>query len=455
MYTTKGVAVLAYATTLLAGWRNSPSLLFGKKIGYLVISYKTKRTDNIGGDLIRTILQNTGFDVDICGPQDINKYDLVLHSIPSTYQLIDLLKAARKHSFEKRKTKILIGGFGVQNITAIKPYVDFAYYGRAHNDIVSVVSAILADGDVDNPYLYNIARDNNVTVNQAPLCTEYFKEEFVGCVNKCKFCHYSWSRKPQGNPGGYVQNLLMKGNSPEVLWKDIFDFKTKPGRIRTAIDGFSERLRLNYGKQITDDDITNGINHLGSLRKAGLAKGLTAVVVLVYNIGHMPGETEDDWQALTDAVNKANPQNRVIFIVHTTPFRPSILTPMQWEPVKLWPEWSSMREMVIRDDASLLSKYSFTLEGAFSHLSSVIIDRLQDPYDAVLQGILHPKGKTSAQRAAYLLDRYNAESFLQEMPIDTYAPVPYLEGYVSNSRLRAIAKKMRQQAKANRYELAN
>ena len=427
-------------------------------IGNLKIDTKTDRTDNIGGDLIKTILAHSGFHIVDCGPNDINNYDLVVHSVPSTYQLIDLLRAARKHRFDKRRTKILIGGFGVQNITAVKPYVDLAYYGRAHDDVVDVVNAILTNGDTDNPHVYSVERNNDVALNQAPLCTSHFREEFVGCVNKCKFCHYTWSRKPQGNPSGYVQRLLTGGNSPELLWKDILNLERKPGRVRTAIDGFSERLRYAYGKHISNNDIVEGINRLGNLKESKFVGQCDlwgnvwdvgkkeCVTCLAYNIGHMPGEGPDDWDELMETVHRAQPKERVILIIHTTPFRPSLLTPMQWEPVTLWPEWSSMREKVLRDNPKMLCKYSYTLEGAFSHLCSVTIDRLQDPDDAILDGILRPKGDTSAKKAIYLLEQYDAERFCQQLPIDGPSPVPYLEGYIPTSKIRNIAKVMRRKA---------
>lgn len=429
-----------------------------KHIGYLVVDLKTERTDNIGGDLIKAILADNGYSVEDCGPSDINRYNLVIHSIPSTYQLIDLLRAARKHRFDKRQVKILIGGFGVQNITAVKPYIDYAYYGRAHDDIINVVGAILANGDIDNPYVYCVDRNNNVTLNQAPLCTQHFREEFVGCVNKCKFCHYTWSRKPQGNPSGYVQTLLTGRASPELLWQDILKLRAKPGRIRTAIDGFSERLRYTYGKRISNDDIVDGINRMGSLKESKFLGQYNlwgemqnvgkkeCVTCLAYNIGHMPNEGPEDWEELRQTVHRAQPKERVILIIHITPFRPSLLTPMQWEPVKLWPEWSSMREKVLRDDPKMLCKYSYTLEGAFSHLCSVVIDRLKDPEDTVLDGVLRPKGDTSAEKARYLLDQYLADRFCKQLPIDDPPPVPYLEGYIPNSKIRSIAKIMRRKS---------
>lgn len=426
-----------------------------KKIGYLVTSTKSKRTDNIGGDIIRNILEEDGYSVEVCRPDEINKYELVLHSIPSTYQVIDYLRAARVHGFDKRKSKILIGGFGVQNITAIEPYIDYAYYGRAHSDISRVVKTLMKNGDISDPHVYSVEQKNNVCINQAALCDRHFKETFTGCPNMCMFCHYAWARKPQGNSSGYVQHLLTGGGSPEIMWKDIFKLTKKPGRIRTAIDGFSEKLRYSYGKRISNEEIVEGINKLGSLKESSvvyqesLLGGVVnvakkqCVTCLVYNIGHFPGETSDDWQEFAEVVTKAKPRERVIMIIHTTPFRPSILTPMQWESVQLWPEWSEMRELTVRDDEKVLCKYSYTLEGAFSHLSSVVIDRLKSPTDSILDGILKPGGNTSRERATYLLERHDAGRFCEEMPIDGPAPVPCLEGHVPNDKIRKIAEKLR------------
>ena len=426
-------------------------------IGYLVVDTKSDRTDNVGGDVVKRVLQRAGYDVVDCDPGNIDNYRLVLLSIPSTYQIIDILRAAIKYGWLNRKCKILVGGFGCQNISAISDYVDFAYYGRAHVDIASVVQDILITGRTDNKHVLTMAFPRPTVVNTAaPLFSDnVLAESFTGCRNMCKFCHYAHVRSLQGTAGsGYVQSLLTSGNSPEVLLKDIVKMTDKPGRIRTAIDGFSERLRFLFGKKIHNNDIVNAINHLGSLKESRLAIQLNlfggkeivgkkeTVVAMVYNIGSFPTETEYDERELEITIGQCNPRERVIFIVHTTPFRPSLLTPMQWAPVRLFPEWSGKREHVICDKPTLLSKYSYTLEGAFSHACSVVIDRygIYGDDQRILDAILHAKGGRSFDKAVYLLDN-GAQKYLEELPVNV-DPLPYVSLPPGKQHLRRMGEKL-------------
>lgn len=427
------------------------------RIGWLVVN-SSKRDGNVGGLVIKRSLLGNGYHVENCGPGNINNYHIVLLSLPSNYHILEYLKCAIANRLDRRGCIIIAGGFGAQNIRSIEDYLDFVYYGRAHNDITNVINDIWTHGDTDNQHTYKSHSNRVAIVNHdSPLYKDSaIKEEFSGCKNMCKFCHYAHARSMQGDANNhYIQNMLTGGKSPEMLLVDIPNLKAKPGRIRTAIDGSSERLRLKFGKRIMNTDIVRAVNHLGSMKDSRsvtqlglfgshsvIAKKET-VVAMTYNIGHMPTETNMDVEELHETLRACSPKERVIIIVHVTPFRPSLLTPMQWMPVRIFPQWSDRREEVIVDRKNLLAKYSFTLEGAYQHLASVVIDRygIHGDDQPVLDLILRPKGTKSKDKATYLYEHGGAK-YTAALNIDSTDPIPNVVSFFSKGKLKALAKRL-------------
>lgn len=431
------------------------------RIHHLQFPWGMERTDNIGATVIVAALTAHGHDVSEMPASlyAVDNCDLAIVSIPSTYQMLDYLRVARIERLDRRSGIILIGGFGVQNPMLIREFFDFAYFGRAHDAIDGVARELVSERATSSPHVLSAEEFGPVTIDQAPLTDRYMREEFTGCPLKC---HYTYARRYQQRPGRprqYLQTLL-SDSAPEVMWSEIRAMERKPGRLRAAIDGFSERLRFAYGKRIRDDEITAAIEHLSGLGRATSSVGQYrldgdlddvsdrgACVVMAYNIGHFPGETSDDWRALDNALLAAEPRGgHVVVIIHTTPFRPSLGTPMQWEGVTLWPEWSSMREREIRS-GDITAKYSYRLEGAHTHLTSVIIERLRYHDEPIVGRLLSPGAGSSAIRAERLLDAGGGD-YVAELDIGLDPPAPWLSSYIDIHRVRKIARKMRRRRAA-------
>jgi radical SAM superfamily enzyme YgiQ (UPF0313 family) len=335
----------------------------------------------------------------------------------------------------------------MQNPTAIRHYVDWAVYGRAHEWVHLIVGDILAGRDPVHPSVQDMKIFNPVRISQdgmIPFPIDDWTEDFTGCPHKCKFCHFTWSRKHQGSSaaydegGTYYQHSL-SDSSPEVTWPQLLTWPKKVGRIRVAIDGMSERLRFLFGKPIRDSHIPEGINQIGSF-------GPNVSTMLVYNIVNFPSETEADYEELCEVVASARPKYMTIFILHSTPFRPSIATPMQWEAVRLFPNWSKKRATKVIDRNDLLLEHSFTIETPWSHLISIVAERATPDDDGAIEAIVHsPRLKAlRAEDALNLFSRnFNIERYTREMDIDGPGPTPWLEGYIPNATLRKIAKTMR------------
>lgn len=422
-------------------------------LAYLEYDYEGKRDGNIGGDVIYRLASDL-CPVDRITADMINHHDLVLVSIPSSGQIIDVYKLAVAHGWDKRRCKIIVGGYGVQNVNLLRGYIDYAFFGRAHDCLSDIIDGIMQGGVPDGlrDHMIDVSAPHVVRFRQAPLMDNtVFREEFTGCPLKCKFCHYTYARKFDGKTSGYTQSLLTGGSSDEVLYADIPGFTDKRGRIRTAIDGFSERIRYLYGKRISNDLIVQGIDHLGDIAQDkyhvdmfGGHEMNRRTVMTVYNICNFPYETADDEQEFIDNVQRANPKSRVIFILHSTPFRASPATPMQWERVQIFPDWSARREKMICDRKNLLVKYSYTLEGPWSQLLAAICERAREEDDAAKAAISFRSSKRAADKARAFIDRHDLSHHIGEH--DIAGPPPgawYLRSYLSDAQIAKIATKMR------------
>ena len=424
-------------------------------VAYLEYDYEGKRQGNIGGDVIFKLASEL-CHVERISADMVDAHELVLVSIPSSGQLIDVFRLAMKHGWDKRRCKILVGGYGVQNVNLLRGLIDFAFFGRAHDCLREIIDGIMQGGVPDSlrEHMISVDSPHVVRFRQAPLMdNSVFREEFTGCPLKCKFCHYTYARKFNGKTSGYTQALLTDGNSDEVLYSDIPGFSEKRGRIRTAIDGFSERIRYLYGKRISNDLIVQGINHLGEIATDKYQTDMFGgnemnrrTVMTVYNICNFPYETQDDELEFIDNVQRSTPKTRVIFILHSTPFRASPATPMQWERVQVFPDWSKQREKTICDRPDLLVKYSYTLEGPWSQLQAAICERARDDDAVARAAMAFRSSKRAADKTRDFMERYDTSHHLGEHPIDGPAPGAwYLRSYLTDSQIAKIAHKMRAQ----------
>ena len=402
---------------------------------------------NIGANVIMDALRRNDIECDMCTPDTAKNYEIVLISLTSDYDCIALYKAvALLPSWQPgRKFKVVAGGAGMQNPTVIRQYIDYAVFGRGEAIICPLVDATLGGNSFEHESVMNLPDISQVKLAQASELYPHeidlgngrgqrqWKESFIGCPNKCLFCHYTWARKKAGDGDTYYQGDLTMKRSVEVLWKDVLKINKKEGRIRSAIDGFSERLRMAYGKKITNKEIIDGINHLGSF------EGIT--VLLTYNISNMPHETQDDRDELYATVKQANPKNRVIVVFQSTPFRPSLLTPLQWAPVTLFPATSDLSAQVIHDSDNLRVMHSFSNESPWSQLETVIVSRATPETDKLFHTLcFHPKLKKGKvkERVRLLQRSFDLNPYLRAYDPEEKHPAWFLSSYTDNEKLRKI-----------------
>lgn len=412
--------------------------------------------DNIGAAVVADILKRAGYECGYTSADGAHLYDIVLVSLTSTYDVFAFYQSVallKTWQLGKRTFKVLAGGFGMQNPTAVREFIDWSAFGRVDDWLIDIFDALARGDDPSHESLMDMRFMGPVKIAQAdqlyPHQVGEWKETFTGCPLKCKFCHYTYARKHQGgndayNTRTYVQTSLTGGGTPEVTWDQLLTWPKKAGRIRVAIDGSSYRLRRVYGKNITNDDLLRGIEQVGSF------EGITTL--LVYNIGNFPTETDADRAELEQVLSSAQPKHRVIIVLHTTPFRPSLATPMQWESVDIMHDWSKKREQVVVERNNLRVVHSYTLESAYSQFISVFAERAVPDDDWLFHEIAFSSrfnGLNATEKMDALRTVYDIGSVISERDIDGPPPAPFLRGYMPDETLRKIAHKMRRQARGD------
>lgn len=416
---------------------------------------KQKREDNsfdgngnFGAKTIADVLARAGIAVGYCSPESAHEHKVVLVSFTSTYDLIAFYKAvALRGDWKRRSFRVVGGGFGMQNPTAVRNYMDYAVFGRAEEIAPAVVESALLQRRHEHSSVMNLPELSPVKIAQAkqvyPHDVEGRREEFIGCQRKCRFCHYTWARRYVGKAEDYVQTEL-SASTPEITWDQLCRVAKKQGRVRSAIDGFSARLRVAYGKSISDAEIVEAIERVGSF-------GGTSTV-LAYNISNMPTESQQDRDSLYAALRKANPRGRVIVVIQSTPFRPSLVTPMQWEPVKLLPSTNDLAGQCIVEKSNLRAVHSFSNEGAWSHFETVVVERATPASDNLFHSICFAprlQSGPAAQRIRIAEHNFDLKPYLREYATDEKHPGWFLESYTPRDRLRRLADDMRKAVRAD------
>ena len=327
---------------------------------------------SIGASVLIDELQRNGYNVDICTYDTAFHYTHVLVSMTATDDIFDIYQQCHNNHWKNRTFKAFVGGFGCQNPVALDDFIDYAFFGRADGVIADYLKAPEKYGqysfNLKNPHKIKLRQVNELYPN--PIIygknKTTWREKFIGCPNKCKFCHYSHNRNYIGD-GTYINNGLSIG-SPEVMLEDISRLTEKVGRLTTALDGYSERLRFEFGKPITWDMVEDAMDTLASFKGNTYFK--------LYNICNFPTETETDEQEFIafwkDYTNRSKKVDGIVMVeVFNTAFRPSLNTPMERCAVRLYPEAKRKNTNIIKRNGFVI-KYTHFAKRAKNHLKDVI-----------------------------------------------------------------------------------
>lgn len=340
-------------------------------------TYSRNDSISIGALVIKDELERKGYTVDVCDYSTAFNYTHVLVSMTATDDIFHIYAGCKKYNWNKRTFKAFVGGFGCQNPIALADYIDYAFFGRADG----IIDELLNNPYRFDKYCFQIKKPHKVELKQVNECypngVRYgknhgkWKEKIIGCPFRCKFCHYSHNRKYVGN-GGYQNDQL--SSSPEVMLKDIVNITEKKGRLTCALDGYSERLRHKWGKPITWDMVEEALDHLASF------KGNT--YLKLYNITNFPTESETDrkefYEFFNEYVKCSNKPDGLLTVdVFNTAFRPSLNTPMERMPAKLFPEARQEIAGIAKSNGFNI-KFTHLTKGAWEHFKDLISIRYTD-----------------------------------------------------------------------------
>lgn len=409
---------------------------------------------NIGACIIKQILEEETEDykINFTTAENAHKHEIILISLTSTIDNLNLLhtvKQLKTWQKENRKFKTIVGGFGLQNIYPIRDYIDYAIFGRAEEIISDTIKHATDNTPHEHPSIMNLPQITNVKIAQTTKPYPHtlntkptpFTETMLGCHNRCRFCHYTYSRK---QPKTQHYDRTLRKSSKEYHIKDIPTYWDKRSRLTTSIDGFSQRLRKAFHKNITDTDIQDTLEYIskhGEKKKAWIQ---------LYNIVNYPTETQKDIEDFHTTLKQIKTSNTELIInIQPTPFRPSIITPSQWMPVNIEMDWSNKARANIIHEEKLWTFNSRYIESPFTHLSDMVMirsDGSPEDNDLINTLLFNTKLKrlTNPMKLKALEKKFDLNKYTKEYEIKADSlPTNYLESYTPNTTIMKLAKKLK------------
>lgn len=316
---------------------------------YAKKNYKKECLDTrqfVGLRMIIDCLERAGYTVEYAGQSTVHRYDIVLVSITAACDWWSYI--TERMGWRPGSYKVLVGGAGVLHIEPFLPWFDIAMFGRGEDLIVPLVKGIESGQGYENPsicYASQFSQNRIYYIRQAtqlydrpiPLThNRAYNESAIGCNHKCLFCGYTWHRKFLSIHGEFqMENSMFTDMANKE--RAMLDLYHDPDKIdfhhlrTTAIDGFSERLRIAVGKPITHEVFNLFLRTM-------LTNSVNPHQIKLYNICGYPTETEEDWMEFMDELNEADSQVPVrekqwSIVLHSTPFRAMPATPLACAPM--------------------------------------------------------------------------------------------------------------------------
>ena len=269
---------------------------------------------------LSVLLDEIGINVGSCTVDTMDQFEIVLYSVTSP---VDQLTMAAEMP-TSRKCKVIVGGQGSYPIWALTDIVDVVHFGRAEGAANQIILT-----DEVTPYQWTRSRDPDLSDRYLvrPMSYLHPSEHAVGCKQACTFCQYGYTRQTSEQKGSYSA-----GGHGYVVKEDSFAHidLSKPGRVTTALDGWSEQTRMMVKKGITNNFL------IRRLREC-IETVPGTITLKVFQIIGYPWESPEsitkDLEAMRDVLSQADSNHktigRLVVMFVTTPFSPEPLTPME------------------------------------------------------------------------------------------------------------------------------
>ena len=316
---------------------------------YSKTTYKSECMDKrqfVGLRVVIDCLERAGYVVEYAGLATVHTYDVVLVSLTSDCDWWTYIRERLR--WKKGNYQVIVGGAGVLHIAPFLRWFDAAIFGRGEHLIVPLIQAAELGERYESPsicYADSFSYEKLWTVAQTGRPYPYkvrlsskrdFQESTIGCNHKCLFCGYTWHRQFCSPYNHYEMDDSLFGNIADKeramldLCRDFLAIDFRHLRT-TAIDGFSERLRVGVGKPITRDI-------LRSFFRAMLSSEAKPHQLKLYNICGYPSEAVEDWREFLEDLQAADHETRGAekqwsIVLHSTPFRPMPATPFACAPM--------------------------------------------------------------------------------------------------------------------------
>lgn len=411
------------------------------------------------------IQRQTGVEVGHCTAETAHNFDIILVSFTSNYDIIAFARSVYKiPGWRKGVRQFLVvgGGFGMQNPYHVQEWLDFAYFGRAEDEIGQIVAANfeyesdslmrIKDKGI-HPVMFRQV-DKMLSIEGMHIGGKNFdlKEEMHGCPNKCTYCHYTYARKHEGRKDFVME--FSTGKSVELEWMDPCLYQGDKPDIITALDGISERSRYLHNRRLPNETVERFLIEV--LKKTSCA----GIDVNLYNIIGMEGATPNDWEYFVDMIERVG---RIDFggkkmrvKITNTPFRPSPITPAAYSAVNLdyKKEFSEEALKIIYDmeysvnwnkDRVVKFFQRSPLESEASLLSDVCVIRGGVKNSEKVFNLFAFNSKFRALRRGeqyeYLQKNYDLTELTREYSTDEPLPTWFLESYIPNDVIKKIRQK--------------
>jgi len=399
---------------------------------------------NIGISILKGRLEEAGISVSYCSVDSASKYDIILVSFTSNYDILAYYKQVHGNKiWEKRNFKVLGGGFGMQNPIPIINYIDYAWFGRCENEIVTLIENNL---DYNHPSFMDMKNMTPVSLNQSEIIPEtvdvgnsQYTETIMGCPNKCYYCHYSFARKYVSTGKHY--NLSMYSSSQELDMFNIEEYDCKKAKITAGLDGYSERIRRGLNRKTTNEEVKYFIEQLSSRAQI---KG-KAVFLKLYNIVGHEIEGDDDYCEFVELLHTLQLKKRLVVIVHSTPLHPSPLTPVAYSKINLNVDTRKYNGSPIIDTEKINAFHSPYQESAWGLFESLVVERATHETQQIFHDVVFNKklAKLKAKdKVRAIRNKYDVSSLIREYRTTEKLPTWFLNGYIDQDKIRGMRIKM-------------